>query len=130
MRATLRCEKDNAHGPAVMTSHVHLRYRRKLSFPSRLRVFIIYDHINEREYSIRWSSTVNSSLQISAVDGQNGTEVRCMAGNADDIEMSERVYLNIAGWSTAAHAIYRLEEIIPGEKNKIFSVGFQGVCWY
>ena len=62
----------------------------------------IDNHINEREYSIRWSSTVNSSLQISAVDGQNGTEVRCMAGNADDIEMSERVYLNIAGWSIAA----------------------------
>ena len=38
----LRCEKYNAHGTAVMTSHIHSRYRRKLSFPSRLRVFIIY----------------------------------------------------------------------------------------
>ena len=33
------------NGPAVMTTHVHLRYRRKLSFPSRLRVFIIYGQL-------------------------------------------------------------------------------------
>lgn len=62
-----------------------------------LKVYGIDNHILEEEYTAIWHTEVNTSLEITAVKGTNGTKVQCMAGNIENHDRSETGHLIIAG---------------------------------